>query len=275
MSSLLRFDDEKARQAEKQYHSPEVVEQRERLRRILALRPGESVLDVGCGPGLQSAEMAAVVGPEGRVVGVDISETMLAMAQARSAGLPWVELTRADALALPFAEGVFDAAVATQVYEYVADVDGALSELFRVMRPGGRVVILDTDWDSLVLITSDRARARRILDVWDEHLTDPRLPETLGPRLKRAGFEVVGHHVIPFLNLECHELTYSYGLIHFITDFVATSRPDMASDVRDWAEELARLAEEGSFFFSLNRYIVHARKSPAHLGGSSRLAPRV
>src|SRR3990167_8372110 len=99
-----------------------------------------------------------------------MSDAMLAMARSRCAGQPWVGFEPADATKLPFPNGAFDVAVSTQVYEYVSDTATALAELNRVLRPGGRALILDTDWDSIVWNTTDRDRMERVLAAWDEHL---------------------------------------------------------------------------------------------------------
>ena len=85
---------------------------------------------------------------------------------------------------LPFDDGMFDAVVTVQVLEYVTDIEVAVGEMFRVLKPGGRAVILDTDWDSTVWFSDDRPRMDRVLALWDGHLADPRLPERLGPLLR-------------------------------------------------------------------------------------------
>jgi arsenite methyltransferase len=84
---MLQFDDAGARRIEAIYSTPDVVAQRRWTRKALNLRPGESVLDVGSGPGFLAAEMASEVGPTGRVSGVDISEAMLSMARTHCAKL--------------------------------------------------------------------------------------------------------------------------------------------------------------------------------------------
>ena len=116
---MLQFDEDAARQVEATYSTQDVIEQRRATRAVLALQPGEHVLDIGSGPGFLAEEMAAEVGPDGRSCGIDPSESMLAMARRREAP---VEYAAGDAVALPFGDETFDAAVATQVYEYVTDV---------------------------------------------------------------------------------------------------------------------------------------------------------
>ncbi|MFT5041567.1 MAG: ubiquinone/menaquinone biosynthesis C-methylase UbiE, partial [Hyphomicrobiaceae bacterium] len=91
---------------------------------------------IGCGLGFVSAEIAAVVGRDGYVAGIDESASMLALAERRLAERSNTELREADAVSLPFDYKSFDAAVSTQVYEYVSDIDAALLELARVLRPG-------------------------------------------------------------------------------------------------------------------------------------------
>ena len=129
-----------ARKLEAAYLTPDVVEQRRATLQALALRPGERVLDVGSGPGLLSADMAEVVGLAGHVIGIDVSDAMLALGQRRCANIGEtgrLSFIKADATALPFPDAAFDAAVSIQVYEYVADLPNALAELYRVLRPGG------------------------------------------------------------------------------------------------------------------------------------------
>ena len=83
---MLRFDDESSRRVEAAYLTPDVVAQRRGVREWLALRPGERVLDVGVGPGFLAAEMADEVGPDGTVAGIDVSESMLALARNAERG---------------------------------------------------------------------------------------------------------------------------------------------------------------------------------------------
>jgi ubiquinone/menaquinone biosynthesis C-methylase UbiE len=106
----------------------------------LALSPGDAVLDLACGHGNFTVELARRVGPAGLVLGVDISAAMLARAarRVRRAGLTNVLLVRADALALPFLDAAFSRVLCAGGLHQMPDLDAALREIARVSAPGGR-----------------------------------------------------------------------------------------------------------------------------------------
>jgi demethylmenaquinone methyltransferase / 2-methoxy-6-polyprenyl-1,4-benzoquinol methylase len=108
--------------------------------RACALTPGASALDVACGTGRLTEELARASGTHGRVVGVDFSPRMLEEARRRRPGLEWVE---ADALSLPFLEASFDAATIAFGLRNLAQPKGGLAEMARVVKPGGRLVVLE------------------------------------------------------------------------------------------------------------------------------------
>jgi arsenite methyltransferase len=254
---VLEFDEETARQVESAYTTPDVIEQRRAFRSAIGLRPGERVLDIGSGPGFLAVEMAEEVGPEGRVVGVDPSESMLAMSRRRAPGAT-TEFRSGDALELPFPDESFDVAVSTQVYEYVKDVPTALAEARRVLRPGGRLLILDTDWDSIVWHSNDPQRMRRVLEAWNEHLADPYLPRRLPGLLAAAGLELRTCSVIPLLNRTYDRDAFSSRLIDVIAGFVPGRDDVSEAEAAAWAEDVRELGAD--YFFSLNRYVFAATR---------------
>jgi SAM-dependent methyltransferase len=251
--STLRFGEDASRRIEATYTTPDVVEQRRAVRAALGLGHGETVLDIGSGPGLLACEMAAEVGALGSIEGVDPSESMLAIARGRRPpdSAAEIRFVAGDACALPFADERFDAVVATQVYEYVDDMPTALAEAFRVLRPGGRVLVLDTDWGSIVWRSGDAERMRRVLAAWDEHLVDPHLPRRLTGLLTAVGFSIARRAAIPLLNAGYDPNTYSAGLMDFIAAFIPGRQGLTENGARDWAEDLKALADD--YFFSLNR----------------------
>ncbi|MDT4920786.1 MAG: arsenite methyltransferase [Pseudonocardiales bacterium] len=250
----MSFDAETARRLLKSYLTDDVIEQRRAIRTALALERGEDVLDIGSGPGLLAGEMAREVGPDGSVTGVDPSDEMLAIARSQHAADD-ARLTYfvGQATELPVPAAGFDAVTSTQVYEYVADMPAALAEARRVLRPGGRLLILDTDWDSIVWRSGDDSRMRRVLTAWDEHLVDPYLPRRLPSLLREAGFALTSAQVIPLLNLGYRANTYSAALIGFVTAFVPGRLGVDANEVAAWAADLRGLGDD--YFCSLNRYL--------------------
>ena len=116
---------------------------------LLALKPGCSVLDVGCGSGVFIRKLSDAVGPTGRVVGIDYAEAFVAEAQARidSSGLSEIASVQLDdACALKVPDATFDAAHCERLLMHLTDPDLAVGEMVRVVRPGGVVVAAEPDW---------------------------------------------------------------------------------------------------------------------------------
>lgn len=259
-SAEAQFDEQASRTLTAIYLTPDVVAQRDKVLALLAPKAGEAALDIGCGPGLTTEALAHAVGASGSVVGVDIAPPMLAIARQRCAALSQVSFDRADVMRLPWEDGRFDVALASQVYEYVEQIDTALAELARVIRPGGRAVLVDTDWESAVWASHDDVRMRRVLEAWNEHIPHPQLPRTLMRRLLQAGFAKVRVEVVPLLNVGYDPETYSVGMMRLIGDFASGRNGLTAEDVRAWRDDARAIGDEGGYFFSLNRYVFIAER---------------
>jgi SAM-dependent methyltransferase/GNAT superfamily N-acetyltransferase len=129
----------------------------------MGLRPGDAGLDVGCGTGDEVRLIAERVGASGRAVGVDVSGDLLAAARERTPAGVAAEFVVADAHALPFADGEFAAARVERTLQHLADPAGAIAQMARVVRPGGRVVAIEPDWDTLVISSAEHQTTRAIL----------------------------------------------------------------------------------------------------------------
>jgi len=126
----------------------------------LELRPGQRVLDVGCGPGTDLLAMADAVADNGLVIGVDNDPAMAAEAKRRMATNDRIEIREGDAHALPIDEASIDRTRADRVLQHVADPVQVLMELRRVVRVGGLIALAEPDWDTLILDDRDVRMSR-------------------------------------------------------------------------------------------------------------------
>lgn len=176
------------------------------------LTEGDSALDLCCGTGDLALELRARVGASGRVVGADFSERMLELAneKALDRGMPDVTFEWADALELPYSDASFDAVTVGFGVRNLADLDVGVGEMARVLRPGGRLVILEiTQPQKPPLSTFFSLWFDRIVPLLGRFAGDPEAysylpesvrsfppPEGLAAIMDRAGFERVRYTIL-------------------------------------------------------------------------------
>jgi arsenite methyltransferase len=259
--SQLEFNEEMAARLDVAYRRRDILRRRELVRNALAPVPGERILDVGCGQGFYVAELAEQVGADGAVVGVDSSPQMLALAARRAEGHTGVSFQEAEATSLPVEDAGFDAALSVQVLEYVADVDAALAEIHRALKPGGRVVIWDVDWATLSVHSSDPARNDRVLAAWDAHLVHPSLPRTLTARMRSAGFENVRMEGHVFASAELTDDVFFFSLLQLIGQYVPGRDGVTEEDARAWVADIEELGDRGEFFYACIQFCFTATRA--------------
>ncbi len=157
----------------------------------LAVGVGERALDIGSGTGSEVLEFARRVGPEGEAVGVEPNPVMLTVARERAAPAgARCRFVEADAYRLPFDDDYFDAVRCERVYQHLDDPAAVTAEIGRVLRPGGRVVLVDSDWQTAILHPGDPAVVARLTAAMFEATPNARSGRTLRGRLVAAGFEI-------------------------------------------------------------------------------------
>ncbi|MDH3452585.1 MAG: methyltransferase domain-containing protein, partial [Gammaproteobacteria bacterium] len=260
MANKFEYGEKESKHTERAYLAPEVVRQRMRTLEILGPQSGEHIIDVGCGPGLLVHDLAIEVGPRGRIVGVDNSVAMLGLAERRCEDIPQVELVEAEAASLPADAATFDAAACVQVLLYLDDTNKALAEIHRVLKPGGRVVLVETDWRGMVLSSADQALTVKMTAAWDRKVPSPNLPVRLAPLLRQHGFRAIGVEAFPILSTVYRREGYSAGMLAQFARLAREDRTVSEADSRNWVDELKRLGAEGAYFFCVNRFLFSAVK---------------
>ena len=255
-----KYDRETAARIDRAYQTPDIVNQRLRTLAALGLRQHERVLDAGCGSGLLLEQLALAVGPGGRAAGIDSSTDMLALAESRCNGLEQVELQQGSVAELPFADAEFDALSCCQVLLYVDELEQALAGYCRVLRPGGRLAIIETDWGGAVMNSPDVALTHRIFANWSESIANPYLARRLIPRLRDAGFTGIRVEAIPIVNASYSENTFSADMLE---GFARSARHHGVMDAAQsdtWLADMQALIERDEYFFSVNRFLFTAVK---------------
>jgi arsenite methyltransferase len=258
---MLQFDAETTRLLNQGYMGADLTRRRQASFDAIAPQPGEHILDIGSGGGFLLAEMARAVGPSGKIIGVDPSADMNAVATQHCADYPQVSLHQSDAHSLPLPDGTIDKAVSVQVFEYLNDIPAALAELARVLRPGGRAVISDTHFGSLIWHSDHPDRMQEMLRSWDRHFTEPNVPELLPSLMPAAGLHI--EKVIPHTIVDA--VFRPDGLANMMIVLMARYALDsgqMSPEiVQVWRDEQTALAKAGRFFFSVSQFVTVAHKA--------------
>jgi ubiquinone/menaquinone biosynthesis C-methylase UbiE len=230
----------------------------------LGLAHGERLLDVGCGLGEAALVLAQDLGDGGEVVGVDVSERMLRVARsnAGAAGCR-VRFTVGDACSLDEPDHSFDAARSERTLQWLADPAAAVAEMVRVVRPGGRVSLIDTDWSTFTIDVGDDALAALVRDGMR---TERDRPSNVGRRLH----DLIGAAgCVPLARTEVTQTWTTwdpdespaplgcFSMESLADDLVASDRLATA-DRRRFVSTIQDAARRGQFLMSLTMFGVVA-----------------
>jgi ubiquinone/menaquinone biosynthesis C-methylase UbiE len=168
---------------------PDVKRVRAESNKRLNLVAGNKVLDLGCGIGGGTFPLADAVGHTGLAAGIDISSSMIESAKQRAANRPGVEFKIADASAIPYPDGFFDAARTERLFLYLPDRLATLQEMKRVIKPGGRICLIDTDIDSTALYSTKPALTRKMTSIVAASMPNPNSGRELPALARQAGLK--------------------------------------------------------------------------------------
>ena len=233
---------------------------RRRIFELLAPQQGERLLDVGSGAGHDALELVQHVGTTGSVVGVDVSSTMVGEAtrRARDAGAGNVEFRVGDAQQLALGDDSFDGACSNRTFQYLTDPARAVHEMVRVTRPGGRLVVAETDWETGVFDAPDVELTARINRAWCDSRASGRVGHQLYGLFVQAGLSDVA------VSPQTQVLTdYAEGGVETIVQGLASHAVTVGAVTEEegsrWVSSLEAAGRERRFFRAFTMFVVYGR----------------
>ena len=255
----FRFDEKTAQQLSMLYQTDDIREMQRQYRVWFDPRPGEKILDVGCGTGINAVALAKLVGPSGEVIGIDNSEAMLAVARAR-ASADNVEYQLKAVEETDFPDDCFDGVVCTQVLGYLADPIAILRDLLRVVKPTGRIFIAETDWDTLAYCIPDKDLQRKVTLCFSDHHGDGWVARRLYGFCQQAGARQIEMHPYVIYNAEHSARKYGGPLSIVIRDYLRRTQQCTEDEIQRWLQLLSEAFDNHTYFFSLTRMVGILRK---------------
>ncbi len=260
MGDMVEYDEQLSKETERGYLMPEIVNQRSRTIAALHLQAGEHVLDVGCGMGLLTQELALAVGTNGRILGIDNSPSMIKLAQKRCTDISQIDIQEASVTTLHEPDNSFDAVTCAQLLLYLPDVPKALAEMHRILKKGGRIAIVETDWRGVLFNTMDESFTKSLFDGWEASIPSPHLPGKLSMLLRQAGFTAVSVQGIPIINTSYLPDNYSAGMVTYMLRSELEKGRVTQEQADAYVADLKKRSDAGEYFFCVNRFLFTAVK---------------
>ena len=244
---------------EEQASIPAIQRLRVAATELLGVRLGHHVADVGCGTGDLARTLAGRVGRTGGVVAIDRSETMLTEARRRRTAttLP-VEFRVGDIINLALPSAAFDGTVCERVFQHLASPRAAMAELVRITRPGGRIVVIDTDWGLHAIHGADPALTATIIEAWAHNATNGFAGRQLCALLADAGMREP--------TVVAETITSTDPRQPLVAPFTAMATVAVAAgavndnEAEHWLAELVAAGEQGRFFWAVTMFGVGATR---------------
>jgi ubiquinone/menaquinone biosynthesis C-methylase UbiE len=223
----------------------------------LELQPGSSLLDLGCGTGDDVAELAAIVGATGTVVGADVSTTMIAEANRRHGHLsPAVRFMETDAERLDLSDGAFDRCRSERVMMHLPHPQRALAEMVRVLRPGGLLVVFDFDWDTMYADSAHKETTRRLFHSFNDGISNGWIGRALPRLFREAGLQGVTD-VPHAVRIGCE---FAHSLLDGHLAKTVQAGTLSSQELSEWWSDLEEADANGAFNMGLLGFVVTGRK---------------
>jgi ubiquinone/menaquinone biosynthesis C-methylase UbiE len=236
---------------------------------LLELGTGLQVLDVGCGIGIDLPSLADRVGTQGEVTGIDHDPDLVQVALKTIAtdGRPNLQVVQGDAEQMPFADEQFDRVRADRVVQHIRRPERAIAEMWRVLRPGGILTMVEPDWRTIALYPGSPAGGdddrsfSRVLECYQRQQAHALIGRQLHPLLhqKQGAWEQIQIQVICFTHT-------SWPVVDAVLQITAAAstliqeNPMIKEEIDAWLYTIETVAQQGEFFASVPLFFASAHK---------------
>lgn len=234
-----------------------IMAMKRRTYELLDARPGQRILEVGCGTGDDARQLAEMISPGGKLVAIDKSEALIneALSRVRQTDNS-IDFVVGDATMLNLESGIFDACRIERTLIHIPDPTAAISEMLRVLHNGGKLVAYEPDLETYVIDSSYRELTRRLLDFWYGQLQCGWVARHLPALFTDCG--------LTDINVEPRAMTYDFDLVRHsfcgTLERAADAGIATGAEISDWFADLDRARDNGTFFCANMGYIVPGRK---------------
>ena len=215
----------------------------------MQIRTGDVIIDIGCGAGHLLPHLAKAVGSSGTIYGLDPSKAQLEQANQRCSEFDIIKLIERSADDSQLKGDCCNAATSTQALEYIPDVDPALDEITRVLKPGGAFVNVSILWDHFKFYGAEEKLNEKIHDAFKAHCSHQMLPMELPGKLERRGFRNIKDKSLAFVITRRDGNSPARYTEAVMANFALTQGMS-EEEVSDWKSQLEAAEQQGRFGFS-------------------------
>lgn len=222
------------------------------------IRPGQVIVDYGCGPGGLAVELAARVGDKGHLHGVDLNEAFIALAReklAANGAAAWSRLHHVTDDNIPLRDATADRLISKNVLEYVADYPSVVREFHRVVKAGGIVHIIDSDWGMIAVEPLGQDKLNELLTAASCAYKTPLIGRLLYSEMKRAGFSQVDINIIASADTRGRLLPVLKNFLRY-----AEAGGMAHARARELLDDITTSIAEETFMMVLPQFLITAQK---------------
>ena len=245
----MQFNKEAGRNQRLVASSHAGVSRRQAILEALSIEANHKIIDIGCGAGYLVEDLAKALGDQGRVYALDPSEDQLGEARIRCSSFSNVTFFNSSADNIALGDNACDIVTSTQAYEYVKDIDKALAESTRVLKPGGAFVNVSILWDYFRFHGAEEKLNNLIHDAFRAHCYHQMLPLELEGKLRALEYQYITHKSLAFLITRRDQNSPARHLETMVASF-AVSQGVLTSEVEEWRRQLTDAEARGRFGFT-------------------------